>query len=98
MISVTCLNGEHFPVDADLIERVESRPDTTVFLVDGAHYVVAESVDHVLRAVRGHRAALLVAAQRMERGGTPALTRHRDGELITRGHTRGVLVPARSAR
>ena len=100
MISVTCLNGEHFPVDADLIERVESRPDTTIVLVDRTHYVVAQSVDEVQRAVRDHRAQLLVAAHRMEGAGAPnpAPGRSRDGGLATRGHTQAVLGTGRSRR
>ena len=99
MISVTCLNGEHFPVDADLIERIESRPDTTIVLVDRTHYVVAQSVEEVQRAVQAHRASALVAAHRMEWAGiAPARGRCRDGGLATRGHTQAVLSPARSVR
>ncbi|MDP9392724.1 MAG: flagellar FlbD family protein, partial [Actinomycetota bacterium] len=43
MIAVTCRNGEHFSVDPDAIERVETDPDTVIHLVDGRKYVVAES-------------------------------------------------------
>ena len=45
-------------------------------MVDGAHYVVDETVDEVLLAMREHRARRLVQAQRGERRGSapfPAL-------------------------
>ncbi len=71
MIAVTCRNGEHFSVHPDSIERIETDPDTVVFLVDGTKYVVGESFDHVLRALREHRAATFVAAQRLGRAGAP---------------------------
>ena len=103
MIAVTCRNGERFAVDPDLIERIESRPDTAVFMVDGAHYVVEESVGEVLQAVQEHRARRLVTATRMERRapapcrpGAPAAS-SRDAGLATRGHCRFV-VPGRRGR
>ena len=61
MIAVTCRNGEHFSVDPDAIERVETDPDTVVHLVDGTKYVVAESFDQLLRTIQTHRALAVVA-------------------------------------
>ena len=76
MIALTCTNGERRALDPDHVERIESRPDTAVVMVDGAHYVVDETVDEVLLAMREHRARRLVQAQRGERRGSapfPAL-------------------------
>lgn len=56
MIVLTRLSGSEFALNSDLIERVESTPDTVVTLVDGTKYVVAESVSDVVRDVRLHRA------------------------------------------
>jgi flagellar protein FlbD len=56
MIVLTRLSGKEFALNSDLIERVESTPDTVVTLVDGTKYVVAESVDVVVQDVRLHRA------------------------------------------
>jgi uncharacterized protein YlzI (FlbEa/FlbD family) len=56
MIAVTCFNGEHFSVDPDAIERVETDPDTVIHLVDGTKYVVTESFEHLLATIRNHRA------------------------------------------
>ena len=68
MIRVTRLNGEHFALNPDLIERVEGHPDTVVFLVDGTRYVVSEGVDEVLDEIREYRASILATAYAMDRG------------------------------
>ena len=68
MIRVTRLNGEHFALNADLIERVEGHPDTVVTLLEGNKYVVAESVDQVIREIRDYRASIQMVAFQMDRG------------------------------
>lgn len=68
MIRVTRLNGEHFALNPDLIARVEGHPDTVISLVDDTKYVVAESVDAVLREIRDYRASVQAVAFRMDRG------------------------------
>jgi uncharacterized protein YlzI (FlbEa/FlbD family) len=54
MIAVTCRNGEHFTVDPDAIERVETDPDTVIHLVDGTKYVVDESFERLLKIIQLH--------------------------------------------
>jgi len=52
MIKLTRLGGEPFILNADLIEYVESRPDTFITLIGGERVIVTESPDEVLeRAV-----------------------------------------------
>jgi flagellar protein FlbD len=68
VIRVTRLNGEHFALNADLIERVEGHPDTVITLLEGNKYVVAESVDQVIREIRDYRASIQAVAFRMDRG------------------------------
>ncbi|TKJ30009.1 flagellar FlbD family protein [Blastococcus sp. CCUG 61487] len=68
MIRVTRLNGEQFALNPDLIERVEGHPDTVVFLVDSTKYIVTESVDEVLQAIREYRASILATSYEMDRG------------------------------
>jgi flagellar protein FlbD len=77
MISVTCRNGEHFSIDPDAIERVESSPDTVIILVDGGKYVVDEPFESVLGAVRDHRAAAFAARNALVDGfaATPSAMR-----------------------
>lgn len=51
MIWLTALNGEPFVLNAELIETIESRPDTTITLVNGRKYIVRESVEDVIQKV-----------------------------------------------
>lgn len=55
MITLTRLSGSVFLLNADLIERVDSTPDTIITLVDGKKYVVAESMGQVLDAIVAFR-------------------------------------------
>jgi flagellar protein FlbD len=76
VIRVTRLNGEHFALNADLIERVEGHPDTVITLLEGNKYVVAESVDQVIREIRDYRASIHAVAFQMDRGQYPAAAPH----------------------
>jgi flagellar protein FlbD len=57
-------------LNADLIESVESTPDTVITLVDGRRLVVSESSGDIAGRVRDFRAAVLAAAE----GARSALT------------------------
>ena len=59
MITLTRLSGSKFVLNSDLIERIDCTPDTVVTLVDGKKYVVAESLDEVVDAVRTHRGEII---------------------------------------
>ena len=74
MIRLTRLNGEHFVLNADLIQRVEGHPDTVVTLRDDTKYVVTETVDQVVREVRDYRASIQAVAFQMDRGDYRPLT------------------------
>jgi len=71
MIAVTCRNGEHFTVDPDAIERVETDPDTVIHLVDGTKYVVDESFERLLTIIQIHRASAAFAHQHLTDGLPP---------------------------
>ncbi|RZI91850.1 MAG: hypothetical protein EOO67_09840 [Microbacterium sp.] len=62
MIVLTRLNRSRFAVNPDLIERIQATPDTTLIMVDGATFVVAETMDAVIGAVVAFRARVLSAA------------------------------------
>jgi len=49
MIKLTRLNGDEFVVNAELIQFVESRPDTYVTLTSDQRFIVRETVDEVVR-------------------------------------------------
>jgi len=62
MIVLTRLNRSRFAVNPDLIERIQAAPDTTLVMVDGATFVVTESMDDVIQSVVRFRARVLAAA------------------------------------
>lgn len=70
MILLTRLSGSAFALNPDLIERIDSTPDTVVTLVDGPKYVVAEPMVDVIAIIREYRASVLVCAAEfgVERG------------------------------
>ena len=61
MIVVTRLNGPKFAVNPDLLQRIESTPDTILSLIDGTKYIVAESLEEVTGRVVSYRARVVAA-------------------------------------
>jgi flagellar protein FlbD len=66
VIIVTRLHGSALAVNCDLIERVESTPETVLTLVDGSRYVVRESVAEIVDRVRAFRASVVLLAGRLD--------------------------------
>lgn len=59
MIVVTRLNGPQFAVNPDLLQRVESTPDTILTLIDGTKYIVSESMEQITQLVVDYRARVV---------------------------------------
>ncbi|RMI03641.1 flagellar FlbD family protein [Cellulomonas triticagri] len=78
MIIVTRLNGAQFGVNPDLLQRVDSAPDTILTLIDGTKYIVRESMTEVIARVNEHRAHLLARAQEIQAAPHPAVELVRD--------------------
>jgi flagellar protein FlbD len=76
VIRLTRLNGEHFVLNAELIQRVEGHPDTVITLRDDTKYVVVETVDAVVREIRDYRASIQAVAFQMDRGEYRPSTAH----------------------
>ncbi|MFW6134140.1 MAG: flagellar FlbD family protein [Elusimicrobiota bacterium] len=55
MIDVTRMNGENIVINAELIETVESRPDTLITLTNGNRLMVKEKVDDVVGKIKEYR-------------------------------------------
>jgi flagellar protein FlbD len=68
MIGLTCRTGETCRIDPAAIQRIESTPDTVVFLVDGTHMTVRETVEQVVLRVRDARAGDIAACYELDRG------------------------------
>ncbi|MCT4606726.1 MAG: flagellar FlbD family protein [Marinisporobacter sp.] len=51
MIKVTKLNGKEYVVNSDLIEFIESTPDTVITLTTGKKIIILESVDQTIKKI-----------------------------------------------
>jgi flagellar protein FlbD len=76
MIKVTHLGGKPFFLNSDLIESVETTPDTILVLTTGKRVIVQESVEEVLRRIVEFRRSLLypppAAPKRTDPAGGPS--------------------------
>ncbi len=80
VIVVTRLNGHQFGVNPDLLQRIDSAPDTILTLIDGSKYIVEESMTEVIALVHEHRAQLLARAQEIQTAPKPTVELVRDDE------------------
>ncbi|MBD7957431.1 flagellar FlbD family protein [Microbacterium sp. Sa4CUA7] len=62
MIVLTRLNRAPFAVNPDLIERIQVTPDTTLVMVDGATFVVVETMEAVIDRIVDYRARVIATA------------------------------------
>lgn len=58
MITLTKLNDECFILNSDLIEIIEERPDTTIQLVSGEYFLVAESAEEIVNRIIAYKRKL----------------------------------------
>lgn len=61
MITLTKLNNketETFYLNSDLIETIEEKPDTTLKLINGKTYVVAESSAEVFQKIIAYKRSI----------------------------------------
>ena len=71
MIVLTRLNDTQFAINPDLIERIHENPDTTLVTVDGAKYIVTESMADVIDKIAHYRAHVLMLASDQRPGELP---------------------------
>jgi flagellar protein FlbD len=55
MIKLTKLDGRDFVLNSDLIEYIESTPDTLITITNGKKYIVVNSVDEVIDKIVKYR-------------------------------------------
>ncbi len=55
MIRVTKLNGDDLIINDDLIEFIETTPDTIISLTDGKKIMVRETPDEIIERVAAFR-------------------------------------------
>lgn len=74
MIAVHRPGGEPMLLNADLVESIETTPDTVLILVDGRRIVVADSPEEIAERIIEFRASILVSAAELDRGsGAPVV-------------------------
>ena len=66
MIELTKLNGTEFSINPDLIEIVESTPDTVITLTTGRKLIVKESRQEVKNLVLLYRRSVFVDSLKTE--------------------------------
>ncbi len=66
MIQLTRINHKPLVVNSDLIEHIDSTPDTIISMTNGQKLVVLETVDEVVRRVVEFRSNILVIASSTE--------------------------------
>ncbi len=55
MITVTKMNGHSIVLNVELIETVESRPDTLITLTSGNRIMVKEKVTEIIKKVKEYK-------------------------------------------
>ena len=63
MFWATRISGQEIVINADLVEVVETTPDTVITLIDGKKYVVEESAQEIVDRVVQYRAAIIGVPQ-----------------------------------
>jgi len=69
LILVHRLRGEPMLINEDLIESIESTPDTVLTLVDGRKIVIADPPQMVVDRARAYRASVLAATDELRSRG-----------------------------
>ena len=62
MIRVTRLNGQQYLLNADLIETIESTPDTVVTVTSGRKYIVREPSEDLVERIVHYRRGVFAGA------------------------------------
>jgi flagellar protein FlbD len=81
MITLTRLTGAPFALNPDLVERVDSTPDTVITLVDGTKYLVAETLQQVADTIVSYRASIIAMAGSYASSDTTTELEHRRSRL-----------------
>jgi flagellar protein FlbD len=62
MIAVTRLNHTSVVINSDLIEQIESTPDTVITLTTGQKIMVLEATDELVERVLNFRRSIMIPA------------------------------------
>ncbi len=51
MVMITKLNGKNIVINCELIETIESLPDTTITMTNGRKFIATQTVDEVIEEI-----------------------------------------------
>lgn len=88
MILVHRLRGEPMFINEDLIESIESTPDTVITLVDGRKVVIADTPETVVRRARLYRASVLAATDEVRSHGNAEILQFPQNNAGNNGEVR----------
>lgn len=87
MIHVTRLNRTEVVLNSDLIEEIETTPDTVISLTTGQKIMVLESTEEIVERIRRYRQSILAGfppeAQCLS---SPPMTCSRKSQDLSYGH------------
>jgi flagellar protein FlbD len=83
MFWATRISGQEIVINADLVEVIETTPDTVITLIDGKKYVVVEPAQEIIDRVVAYRAAIIGAPQ------APSVARKGTVHRLSPAKTRG---------
>jgi flagellar protein FlbD len=84
MFWATRISGQEIVINADLVEVIETTPDTVITLIDGKKYVVVEPAQEIIDRVVAYRAAIIGAPQ-----AAPAVAREGTVHRLSPAKARG---------
>ncbi|MFT5871354.1 MAG: flagellar protein FlbD [Clostridium sp.] len=62
MIKLTGLNKEEFILNAEVIEKIETMPETLITLINGKKYIVLESTEVVIQEIIKYKRKIFTGA------------------------------------
>lgn len=66
MIKVTRLNGSEYFLNSDLIEVIESTPDTVITMVNDKKLIVKEDSTEIIKRIIEYNRAIFIEKKRTE--------------------------------
>lgn len=63
MIKLKKLNGSEFVLNCELIETLESTPDTIITTTTGKKFIVLETIEQIVEKVVQYRSKIFIASK-----------------------------------
>ncbi|MFQ3675642.1 MAG: flagellar FlbD family protein [Endomicrobiia bacterium] len=67
MIKLHKLNGTEININADLIEQIESVPDTKIILTTGNQFIVRETIDEIRKKIIGYKSDIEIEKEKKQK-------------------------------